>query len=56
MDLGQTRLDLSNAREALMKARKAKPYSIHAEIEAQQKVEAYEKGLELGEKILAERF
>lgn len=56
LSIAQTKLDLANAKKALVKAQCAVPYNIRAELEAVQNVEAKQAGLDFAVQILEERF
>jgi hypothetical protein len=52
----ETKKQLAQKRRALAKAQSAVPYSLQNEINLVVEIETLEKGLEIAEKVLAERF
>jgi hypothetical protein len=56
VDISQTKLDIANAKQALINSQRAVPYSVHKEIEAYQEVANLEAGLEYAEEVLKTRF
>jgi hypothetical protein len=54
--IAETKRALALAKRALIKTRRANPYSVQAEMDAEDKIESLEAGLAFATKILKERF